>query len=211
MMNIPRLKDITKNSHLETISQQMNAMEKHVLDHVPWPTHPYKPIVSFCIVHDGDCIFLKFFVIEKNIRSVNSEINGPVYEDSCVEFFISFNNDKAYYNLEFNCIGACLAGYGEGRNDRQLLPPEVIKKIRSQAVINHGMMEGNVVWELLLAIPLSIFCHHTLDTFTGSVGRGNFYKCGDLLPQPHYITWSNIKAPAPDFHLPDFFDKLVFV
>lgn len=210
-MNIHRLKDIDRNSSLTTVSQQMNNVEKHSLDHTPWLTHPYKPLVTFSIAHSNDCIFLKFFVIEKNIRAVNSEVNSPVYEDSCVEFFISFNNDKAYYNLEFNCVGTCLAGFGEGRNDRQLLPQEVINKIRSQAVINHGAMEHNVEWELVLAIPLNFFCHHTLHTLTGSIGRANFYKCGDLLPQPHYVTWSNIEAPAPDFHLPVFFGKLVFV
>ncbi|MES2374287.1 MAG: carbohydrate-binding family 9-like protein [Bacteroidota bacterium] len=210
-MNIHRLRDITRNSPLETISQQMSAIEKHSLDYTPWASHPYKPMVTFSMSHNNDCIFLKFLVIEKNIRAANSEVNGPVYEDSCVEFFISFNNDKAYYNLEFNCIGTCLAGFGEGRNDRQLLPGEIIKKIRSQAVINHGATEKNVEWELVLVIPLDFFCHHTLDSLTGSVSRANFYKCGDLLPQPHYVTWSNIEAPAPDFHLPVFFGKIVFV
>lgn len=209
-MNIHRLEDITRDSPLEIISQQMNAIEKHSLDYTPWATYPYKPIVSFSIAHSNDCIFLKFLVIEKNIRTVNSETNGPVYEDSCVEFFISFNNDKAYYNLEFNCIGTCLAGFGEGRNDRQLLPKDMIHKIRSQAVINHGPMEKMVDWQLMLAIPLDIFCHHTLHSLTGSAIRANFYKCGDLLPEPHYVTWSNIEAPAPDFHLPAFFGELVF-
>ena len=209
-MNIHRLKDITRDSPLEIISQQMNAIEKHSLGYTPWAAYPYKPIVSFSIAHSNDCIFLKFLVIEKNIRIVNSETNGPVYEDSCVEFFISFNNDKAYYNLEFNCIGTCLAGFGEGRNDRQLLPKEMIHKIRSQAVINHVPMEKMVDWQLVLAIPLDFFCHHALHSLTGSVNRANFYKCGDLLPEPHYVTWSNIEAPAPDFHLPAFFSKLVF-
>ncbi len=210
-MNIHRLKDITSNSPLAIISQQMNTIEKHSLDHTPWPTHPYKPTVTFCLAHNDECIFLKFIAIEKNIRAVNTEINGPVYEDSCVEFFISFNNDKAYYNLEFNCIGTCLAGFGEGRNDRQLLPQESIHKIRSQAVINRDATEKNIEWELVLAIPLNFFCYHTLHSLTGSVGRANFYKCGDLLPQPHYVTWSNIEAPAPNFHLPGFFGKLEFV
>jgi len=210
-MNIHQLKDITRNSTLATISQQMNAIEKHSLNHTPWITHPYKPSVRFSIAHSNDCIFLKFFVTEKSIRSVNTEVNGPVYEDSCVEFFISFHNDKAYYNLEFNCTGTCLAGFGEGRNDRQLLPLEVINKIRSQSVINRDAAEKNIEWELVLEIPLSFFCHHTLDSLTGSAGRANFYKCGDLLPEPHYVTWSNIEAPAPNFHLPAFFGRLEFV
>lgn len=33
----------------------------------------------------------------------------------------------------------------------------------------------------------------------------NFYKCGDDLPAPYYLSWNKIIAPKPDFHYPDFF------
>ncbi|MFA5695554.1 MAG: carbohydrate-binding family 9-like protein, partial [Proteiniphilum sp.] len=38
--------------------------------------------------------------------------------------------------------------------------------------------------------------------------RANFYKCGDETAEPHYISWSPIDLPAPDFHAPQFFGLL---
>jgi hypothetical protein len=38
--------------------------------------------------------------------------------------------------------------------------------------------------------------------------RANLYKCGDECDLPHYISWSPIDLPSPDFHCPDFFGKI---
>ena len=42
----------------------------------------------------------------------------------------------------------------------------------------------------------------------GGVLYANFYKCGDDTPQPHFISWSPIDLPKPDFHAPQFFGVL---
>src|SRR5690606_972047 len=124
--------------------------------------------------------------------------------DSCVEFFIAFDDDSSYYNLEFNCTGTCLAGYGTGRGEkRKLLPASVIRNIRQQSLVKTG--NPDISWELTLLIPLSVFCHHRFVSLKNQDCRVNFYKCGDDLPQPHYLCWSPIQAPAPDFHRPEFF------
>ena len=61
---------------------------------------------------------------------------------------------------------------------------------------------------LALDIPASTF---GLETFAGLQARGNFYKCGDRLPVPHYLSWAPIGTPKPDFHRPEYFDRLIFV
>ena len=45
-------------------------------------------------------------------------------------------------------------------------------------------------------------------TLDGQKVRGNIYKCGDKLPVPHFISWSPISTPAPDFHCPRFFGEM---
>ena len=30
--------------------------------------------------------------------------------------------------------------------------------------------------------------------------RANCYKCGDLTPKPHYLSWNPVVNPTPDFH-----------
>jgi hypothetical protein len=43
----------------------------------------------------------------------------------------------------------------------------------------------------------------------GATLRANFYKCGDELQVPHFLSWNPIGVETPDFHRPEFFGKLV--
>ena len=40
--------------------------------------------------------------------------------------------------------------------------------------------------------------------------KANFYKCGELTDHPHLAMWSEVEVEIGDFHVPDFFGKLVF-
>ena len=40
--------------------------------------------------------------------------------------------------------------------------------------------------------------------------KGNFYKCGDHLSVPHFLSFAPIGVPKPDFHRPEFFCTLEF-
>ena len=37
----------------------------------------------------------------------------------------------------------------------------------------------------------------------------NLYKCGDATVIPHYLTWNRVEVTDIDFHLPEFFGKLI--
>jgi hypothetical protein len=39
---------------------------------------------------------------------------------------------------------------------------------------------------------------------------GNVYKCGDAMPQAHYLTWNPIGTSRPDYHRPEYFGYLKF-
>ena len=204
---VPHLKGVSGNSSLSAISLQLDNVTKHTIGYTPWADYTYKPNVNFSIAYADDCLFLKYEVEEKAIRAVNTIINSPVYEDSCVEFFIGFD-DTGYYNFEFNCIGNRLAEFGKEKTGRELLPETLLKKIKSQAMIIQN--DDSVSWQLTVAIPFEIFIHHRLSTLRGKQCRVNFYKCGDLLPEPHFVTWCNIESTEPNFHLPEFFGSIVF-
>ncbi|MNL73189.1 hypothetical protein D3C87_1986170 [compost metagenome] len=49
-----------------------------------------------------------------------------------------------------------------------------------------------------------------MDSFANQKFKGNFYKCGDKLEQPHYLSWSPIHLPHPQFHAIDFFGNINF-
>jgi hypothetical protein len=192
---------------IEEISLHLDKLEKHFLEFAPWPSYPYKPETAFAIAYSNDCIFLKYFVKEKSIKAAAGDINGAVWNDACVEFFISFD-DKGYYNLEFNCIGTALGGFGKGKEDRNGIAENFLREIKYVACITNK--PDNIHWELTLIIPASVFVYHNITLLKGAECKANFYKCGDGLHEPHFIAWSAIESPEPDFHLPQFFGDIVF-
>ena len=204
--------DCDSNASLQEVSEIMNGLQRHPIDRVSWPSYPYAPDASFSIAWTDNALWLKYFVKENSVRACCQTDNSPVYEDSCVEFFISFD-DAGYYNLEFNCIGVCLAAFGKSRFDRQSIPQSSMSQIRRMAQVENFSEEGvkQASWQLALVIPTNIFVHHTVAQLKGRSCRVNFYKCGDELPQPHYLSWMPIKADNPDFHLPDYFGQMQFV
>jgi hypothetical protein len=169
--------------------------------------------VSFDIHHRGTSILLKYRVTESQVRAVHTGFHKPVWEDSCVEFFISLPEDPAYYNFEFNAIGAILGAYGPDRNQREPVPVEFLECIQIQSSLGTHPFEsirGIISWELDIVLPVTLFHHHEIRDIAGTHARGNFYKCGDKLDRPHYLSWQPVGTEKPDFHRPEFFGDLEF-
>ncbi|SEM91912.1 Carbohydrate-binding family 9 [bacterium A37T11] len=181
------------------------------LDQLSWNTFGYKPKVFFKIAHTRDGILLQFDVMEHHVKAVYRQTNDPVYKDSCVEFFISFDG-RYYYNLEFNCLGTALVGYGtKNKQERIRLPEPLIGLIKTNSKINARSNDSTLThWQLNLYIPVEVFCYEQISSLAGVVGSANFYKCGDDLSVPHYVSWKKIESELPNFHLPDFFGILIF-
>jgi hypothetical protein len=209
-INIPYLRAYDQHSAIEDLALLLNREPRQSLGHTPWQDPYPRPQVSFAIAHGNDAVFLKYFVEEETLRSIYVHPNDPVYNDSCVEFFIGFEGEANYYNFEFNCAGTCLAGFGEAK-ERLLLPADKILKIKHHSLIRKITGENLVHWELTLLIPEAVFIHHQPGTLAHKKAKGNFFKCGDDLPKPHYLTWTPIQAPDPNFHLSVFFGDLIFL
>lgn len=212
-LEVPFLASVNKDSSVSHISLLLNDLPRQGIETAPWPDFSYRPEVAFSIAHSDDCIFIKYYVQERSVQALHWQPNGPVYKDSCVEFFLAFGEEAGYYNLEFNCIGACLCGYGSGREKREEIPEQLLDLIKYQALLqkDHAGSEDGVSWDLTLMVPLAVFCHHRLTALRSLRCRGNFFKCGDDLPEPHFLSWSPIESEKPDFHQPRFFGDLQFV
>jgi hypothetical protein len=195
---------------IETVSATLDTLQRHKIDQQPWKEFDYQPNVNFSIAHTGSTLFLKYYVSESTVRAFYFRPNEPVYKDSCVEFFIALNGDKRYYNFEFNSIGTCKLNFGPSRDSRQLISEKAISNITFISSITNNTEDGNLRWEITISIPLSSFTEHKLTSFEGCKCRGNFYKCGDELPRPHFLSWNNIIAPVPDFHVPESFGDIAF-
>lgn len=187
----------------------MDTLARHPLDHSPWQGFTPGPATHFSIAHTNNAILLKYYVDEDTPVVTCFNPNDPVYKDSCVEFFISFDKGPTYYNLEWNAIGTCLIAHGTARNNRDFLPPELIRAIGVD--MGRPSLPGRPGWSLTLHIPTAIFIHDKQGALSGIRATANFYKCGDDCPEPHYLAWNNILTTAPDFHQPRFFGDLFFL
>lgn len=182
------------------------------LDCVNWPEeYPYLPGVEFAIAYSDEALLLHFRVEEQSVRAVACRDNENIWEDSCVEFFLSPCDDGLYYNIECNCAGRLLVGGGHVKPDRDRSSMPVMAGVDRWASLGNGAFdtrEEHTCWEVALKIPLTTFFLHNIDSLQGRTMRANFYKCGDLLPVPHFVSWNAIETPAPDFHRPEFFGEL---
>ena len=213
-LKVTKLEHISDQPPMEEISDLLDGLNvRNRIGELNWRGNDYCPEAGFSIACTQLEILLKYYVRETWFKAEKTETNQEVYEDSCVEFFVSPSGDGIYYNFEFNAIGTCLLGAGTGRRDRKRADPSVIAEIRRLASAGNRPVsesEGDFKWTLTLAIPFStLFCHE-VDVRKGSIFRANFYKCGDKLTVPHYLTWNAVGAENPDFHRPEFFGSIEF-
>lgn len=178
----------------------------------------YQPFVSAKMKYDSNNIYVIFRVEDCFVRCVTNKINGPVWEDSCVELFFAPDLDKPekYFNLEINCGGTALMHYNiVPRSNFKVIDPEDIRKIEiahSLPQIVSPEIEERVNWFVEFRIPLDILMKYAkiVQPGPGIRWNANFYKIADKTSNPHYLTWSLVDQIEPDFHLPQFFGTLIF-
>lgn len=173
--------------------------------------YPYCPDVKFRIAWCPEGLALHYKVNEQSVRARYATDGGKVWTDSCVECFIRNAADNTYYNIECNCIGTLLMSMGDGRHNRQPVAPELKKRVLRWASLGNEPFEEQcqpTLWEVALVIPTCVFEGAPLIIEEGAVLCANFYKCGDELSVPHFVSWNAIQAPHPDYHRPECFGQL---
>jgi hypothetical protein len=169
---------------------------------------------GFSIRHDGSSIYLFYKVEEPQVRAVNTDFNSSVWEDSCVEFFLALDGDDNYYNFEINAIGTVLGAYGMDRHQRYHLSASVLSQIETVPSLGHDpikTLDQYTIWNMKVVIPVGVLNYSNIETLSGLDAHANFYKCGDRLKQPHFLSWQPVHTPKPDFHTPHYFGQLSFL
>ena len=197
---------------LKVVAEQMETEAlRQSIDVVNWKEYPYKPVVAFDIARGDKDLYLHYFVRGLSLRAMAFEDGEPVYKDSCVELFVRKEDELFYTNFEFNCIGTCLAARGQGRHDRTPFTSNEYAKISRYATTERKAFaekKGIFSWELTAAIPFELMGLNA-SNLPDKI-RGNFYKCADETANPHYVTWSPINLPNPDYHCPEHFGEICF-
>lgn len=213
MLLVPAV-DVADANNYTSIIECMQEVHENKVACVNWPElYPSQPKVAFKIAHNGTHLFLQFFVEEDEILAEATEDNGSVWKDSCVEFFLSFSDSLYYYNLEMSCIGKVLLGYRKDRTHFERATPALLSSVKRYSSLGtepFGKRRGDFKWNMLVVVPVSVYWQSGLKTFSGAKARGNFYKCGDNLTHPHFLSWSPIETKTPNFHMPLYFGDIHF-
>ncbi len=153
-------------------------------------------------------LYIRLFCEEKEPVSAETQTDGMVCKDSCMEFFFTMSNnsekDVGYVNLECNSLGTTRIKFGESRHGRVFLAERGVERFPVSVNISG---DG---WEILVFIPETslkkIFGLSEINENT--VMSGNFYKCDENAGAP-FGSWSPVNSPAPDFHRPECFGKIL--
>lgn len=201
-------------------------------DKPPWQKIPSEPIRNYMgkmpdhfpntevkIAYEDMAIYVMFRVADKYVRAVAAKHQDSVCGDSCVEFFFTPGADvsRGYFNLEVNCGGTMLFHYHPGSRKKRFdeIPVSDCDKI----IITHSLprlvdpeIQESVTWTVEYAIPVALLKrYYPVSTpKPHALWRANFYKCADNTSHPHWLTWSPVDYPKPNFHLPQAFGVLEF-
>lgn len=200
-------------------SEMWNGAECAMLEYVRPESSGIIPTAGIKLLYSAEGIGGVFNVKEYNMVCRTEEPMGPVWQDSCVEFFVKPAGLIGYFNFEFNCIGVVYASYvinpertPEGFKEFKKFIPEDCREIRTDASIKevfNGEITGPKEWSLSFFIPYKI-----MELYSGSkveLKEGwecNFYKCADGSTLPHWLSWSPVEEL--NFHAPQSFGKLAF-
>ncbi|MES3017059.1 MAG: carbohydrate-binding family 9-like protein [Bacteroidota bacterium] len=170
------------------------------------------PSAEAKMMYDDENLYVMYRVKDKFVSSKIVAINGAVFNESAVEFFFSPDTTapKTFFNLEINAGGTPLLGYRAKKPSVEDIQKIVIQHSLPQVV--DPEITKKVTWTIFVKIPIDMLAKYANVTRPekGVAWRANFYKIAEKTSNIHFITWSRIYNEKPNFHLPQFFGRLVF-
>lgn len=210
ILQVPFLHFGDNQDTCDQIKQLLQHGAKAEINEINWrEAFPKRVQSEVLVAHDNEYLYLLFQVFDEKIRANYTCDFEPVWQDSCVEFFMQREGETIYRNIECNILGALLVSKRESRDSSEPMTAEVSSIQRfTQIKTNFKGDSQTTDWLAFLTIPKHVLGFGSSEQFSGQNIRANFYKCGDETPEPHYISWNPIDLPKPDFHAPSFFGLL---
>lgn len=210
-LNVPFIADLDFLNTDAIFNRLESSGVRHSIGELNWKDqYPYHPLTTFTIAHSAKYIYVNFFVRCNYLRAVNYENNSPVYEDSCVMFYVQPLDSQEYSRFEFNCIGTINAVRQTGEDSSVRFTDEEIASISLLPSCGRRPfreIEGLFTWDILVAIPLKLV---GVEYNGGPLKlKGNFFKCASGTSQPHFLSWSPVKSKEPDFLRPESFGEII--
>lgn len=173
----------------------------------PVPQGTYQPQTYGQLLRTPYGLYVRMVCQESSPMAEQRMPNCPVCTDSCMEFFLNPDSENdTFLNFEVNARGAMLMGLNVCGAFR-CLDPALQTGCFPAAYVDEEKGE----WEIRLCIPDSLLRRFFPAYDPGETRRmrGNFYKCGDAAPIPHYGSWNYVSRDPIDFHCPECFGDLL--
>ena len=180
-------------------------IESVSLEHMNW-LEPCSVAAKAQVCCTENDLWVRMEAEEQAIRATLTGALDSICTDSCLEFFFApMQDDKRYFNFEFNPLGAIFLGFGAERATRMR---QIAKD--SRELFHQTPFYTENGWGIEFRIPLSFIQMYFPEfTFSGESGC-NFYKCGDHTETPHYLAWAPLTSAVPDYHRRQDFGILKF-
>lgn len=198
-------------------TQELRDMELGRVSCYPWGGD-YRPEMLFKIGHGEDALLVNLLCYEEAPVITATERNGAVWNDSCLEFFVSPSEDLSagYFNFEINAHPTLLLHYGPDGVPEHRHPVDPDRWPTERFCLRKEAGEdsfGRKYWQLSYQIPYELF--RTIcsvpDPAPGSIIRANLYRCGSNGQPAHYGCWAPIDPAVwkkPNFHVPEYFGQM---
>lgn len=181
-----------------------NQIPELSIDHQLWDTNT-DITAGAQLCWDASYLYVRMFAEEHPIRRELSGVLDSVCDDSCLEFFLQPTETVSYINVEMNPNCAVFLGFGSCLENLIRLLPEDWDPLQPAASVEEGK------WSVTYHLPVSMI-QQFYPSFVPKSGlrmKGNFYKCGDMTPNPHFLSWNRVGCIEPAFHKPEYFGTLI--
>ena len=187
------------------------------INEFPWNTTDSEQSTVVRPLYDDEMLYLQYLVGDAHSYAETTDLNGPVWKDSCVEMFATIEPQRQphYINFEINCVGTFRLGFGLDRHDRELIAVDHAEAIQVETSIEGPTKEvspDDKGWWIAVALPfetLSAFTGVSVSPSEGTIWRGNFHRLGGKT-NPQFAVWNPVDTTDPDFHQPSEFGRFVF-
>jgi len=185
-------------------SADVADLELGRMDLLPWGGD-YKPEAMFKIGRSDKGLVVWLRCYEENPVATVTTRNGPVCQDSCMEFFfiIGTDHDAGYFNFEVNSVPTLLVEYGPAGSRCFVEWP--MEDFELSVTKRYDDFERRY-WQVRYVVPFAMIGAY-MPGFTelksGDRLLANLYKTGFEGMPEHYLTAFPVDTeiyPEPNFH-----------
>jgi hypothetical protein len=186
------------------------------LNHFTWHKAGKQELSVAKLLWDDEYLYIACVCQDAHITAQHTERDGPIPQDDCFEIMVAPNSEKpeVYFNIEWNVIGGIVDNFRPNGPKQPKAPKWDAEGIKISGAFSGTLNDDtdmDALWIVEVAIPFRNFAEVMGKPFPkiGDHWNANFNRHGGKT-NLQYSQWSRANTPAPSFHTPDRFGRIVF-